>query len=144
VIKTNSGPNDLSPPEFYYLLCDSLPEDKKVREDLNNTRLEIILDYQEHDRFRKDFKQMCLFCSTEFNGTYEEVASFFNHMSDKHQFNVGHPDNMVFIDEFIETIRTRLESLQCLSCVKCFKDRSTLKDHMRKKTHRYFLGKNVK
>ena len=121
MIKTNCGPRDTEPPEFYYLLCDSLPEDRKIREELNNTRLEIILQYQEHDRSRIDFNQMCIFCSTEFVGGYSEVADFFNHMSAKHQFNIGHPDNMVFVDEFIETIRTRLDGLQCLSCVKCFK-----------------------
>jgi len=79
---------------------------------------------------------MCLFCSKEFKGGYDQVVEFFNHMSQQHQFNVGHPDNMVFINEFIEDLRTRLESLQCLSCIKCFKDRATLKDHMRKKSHR--------
>ena len=38
--------------------------------------------------------------------------------------------------ELIETLHGRLESLQCLSCAKLFKDRNTLKDHMRKKSHR--------
>ena len=38
--------------------------------------------------------------------------------------------------EFIETLRSRLKDLQCLSCAKTFKDRNTLKDHMRKKSHR--------
>ena len=83
---------------------------------------------------------MCLFCSAEFKGGYDQVVEFFNHMSQKHQFNVGHPDNMVFITEFIEDLRTRLESLQCLSCVKCFKDRATLKDHMRKKVNEKIQG----
>ena len=94
VIKTNCGPRDTEPPEFYYLLCDNLPEDRKLREKLNNDRLEIILEHQEHDRSRTDFDQMCIFCSQQFKGDYSQVIQFFNHMSDKHQFSIGHPDNM--------------------------------------------------
>ena len=45
-------------------------------------------------------------------------------------------DFKVFVKEFIETLRSRLKDLQCLSCAKTFKDRNTLKDHMRKKSHR--------
>ena len=93
----------------------------------------ILEPFIEHYRNSNDFSEMCLFCSKEFKGGYDQVVEFFNHMSQQHQFNVGHPDNMVFINEFIEDLRTRLESLQCLSCIKCFKDRATLKDHMRKK-----------
>jgi len=136
VIMTNSKPTDMAPQEFFFLLSDELPEDRQLRERLNGRRLERILQYQEHDRARDDFCQMCIFCSTKFEGSYAQVVEFFNHMSSKHQFNVGHPDNMVFIEEFIETIRTRLNAFQCLSCVKTFQDRATLKDHMRKKSHR--------
>ena len=46
VIRTNSGPKDSDPSEFYFLICDNLPEDRKLREDLNNRRLEVILEYQ--------------------------------------------------------------------------------------------------
>ena len=112
---TNSKPTDTAPQEFFFLLSDELPEDRQLRERLNGRRLERILQYQEHDRARSDFSQMCIFCSTKFEGSYAQVVEFFNHMSSKHQFNVGHPDNMVFIEEFIETIRTRLNAFQCLS-----------------------------
>jgi len=46
VIQTNCGPRDTEAREFYYLLCDNLPEDRKIREELNNNRLEVILEYQ--------------------------------------------------------------------------------------------------
>jgi len=136
VMKTNTGEHDVFESEFYYFLCDTVPEDRQLREHLNHMRLDVILENQERDRSRTDFHKMCLFCSAEFNGGYDQVKEFFNHMSEKHHFNVGHPDNMVFIDDFIESIRGRLDGLQCLSCTKCFKDRTTLKDHMRKKSHR--------
>jgi hypothetical protein len=155
VMKTNTGEHDVFDSEFYYFLCDTVPEDRQLREHLNHMRLDVILENQERDRSRTNFNKMCLFCSAEFNGPYDQVKEFFNHMSEKHHFNVGHPDNMVFIDDFIESIRGRLDGLQCLSCTKCFKDRTTLKDHMRKKSHRalnkedrsfdkFYLGKHQK
>ena len=35
-IKTNTLENDKGEPEEYYLLCDQLPEDKSLREHLQN------------------------------------------------------------------------------------------------------------
>ena len=95
----------------------------------------MVVQYQDEDRLSA-FDEMCLFCSKEFRGGRSACVDFFRHMNDTHQFNIGHPDNMVFVKELIETLRARLTSLQCLNCSKLFKDRSTLKDHMRKKSHR--------
>ena len=38
---------------------------------------------------------MCLFCSQKFVGGREACIEFFRHMNNTHQFNIGHPDNMV-------------------------------------------------
>jgi len=135
IIKTNSNQNDPAEPDYYFFLNDSLPEDRAIREQLHNVRLDLIIQYQEEDR-NESFDEMCLFCSQKFVGGREACIEFFRHMNNTHQFNIGHPDNMVFVKEFIETLRSRLKDLQCLSCAKTFKDRNTLKDHMRKKSHR--------
>ena len=52
-----------------------------------------------------------------------------------HHFNVGRPDNLVHVDAFLDTLRQRLECMQCLYCGKVFRDRLILKSHMRKKRH---------
>lgn len=43
---------------------------------------------------------------------------------------------MVFIDELIDTVEQKLNTLICIYCEKVFKDRTTLKEHMRKKGHK--------
>merc|ERR1712235_202473 len=135
VIKTNSQLSDPGEPDYYFFLNDSLSEDRAIREHLHNQRLDLVVQYQDEDRL-SSFDEMCLFCSQRFTGGREACVEFFRHMNDTHQFNIGHSDNMVFVKEFIETLRSRLKDLQCLSCAKTFKDRNTLKDHMRKKSHR--------
>lgn len=42
----------------------------------------------------------------------------------------------MFIDDLIETVEGKLNSLICIYCEKTFKDRTTLKEHMRKKAHK--------
>lgn len=46
------------------------------------------------------------------------------------------------VDELIEVISEKLNDLQCLFCEKTFPDRSTLKEHMRKKLHKRINPKN--
>merc|ERR1712131_282194 len=135
VIKANSQLSDPGEPDYYFFLNDSLGEDRAIREHLHNQRLDLVVQYQDEDRL-SSFDEMCLFCSQRFTGGREACVEFFRHMNDTHQFNIGHPDNMVFVKELIETLRSRLSAFQCLYCSKFFKDRSTLKDHMRKKGHR--------
>lgn len=49
---------------------------------------------------------------------------------------MGHPDNLVHIDELLGILRERLHGkYQCLACDKTFKDYPTLRLHMRKKKH---------
>ena len=55
-----------------------------------------MVQYQDEDRLSA-FDEMCLFCSKEFKGGRSACVDFFRHMNDTHQFNIGHPDNMVFV-----------------------------------------------
>lgn len=63
-------------------------------------------------------------------------------MAESHGFNVGLPDNLVNVNEFLDLLGKKLASLQCLFCEKLFKDRTALKDHMRKKQHKKINPKN--
>ncbi|XP_017390513.1 zinc finger protein 277 isoform X3 [Cebus imitator] len=88
--------------ENYFLLCDVLPEDRILREELQKQRLKEILEQQQQERNDTNFHGICIFCNEEFLGN----------------------------------------SLQCLYCEKTFRDKNTLKDHMRKKQHRKINPKN--
>lgn len=89
-------------------------------------------------------------------------------MAREHSFSIGLPDNIVYCSEFLDTLQDKLDryanrcflltalsfvsrafsfcsprfSLQCLYCEKMFRDKTTLKDHMRKKAHRRINAKN--
>uniref|UniRef100_A0A672YF65 Zinc finger protein 277 n=1 Tax=Sphaeramia orbicularis TaxID=375764 RepID=A0A672YF65_9TELE len=139
VIKTNStGPVEKQ--EDYYLLCDVLPEDRVLREKLQQKRLEEILEQQQKERDDSSFHRLCMFCSEEFTGN--RWSSLLNHMAREHSFSIGLPDNIVYCNQFLDTLQHKLDNLQCLYCEKTFRDKTTLKDHMRKKAHRRINANN--
>ncbi|XP_038562500.1 zinc finger protein 277-like [Micropterus salmoides] len=138
VIKTNStGPVEKQ--EDYFLLCDVLPEDRVLRERLQQKRLEEVLEQQQKERDDSSFQRLCMFCSEEFAGNR---SSLLNHMAREHSFSIGLPDNIVYCDQFLDTLQSKLDNLQCLYCEKTFRDKTTLKDHMRKKAHRRINANN--
>ncbi|XP_072291791.1 zinc finger protein 277 [Eucyclogobius newberryi] len=139
VIKTNSqGPVEKQ--EEYHLLCDVLPEDRVLREKLQQKRLEEVLEQQQKEREDATFHRPCIFCTEEFTGNR---SSLLNHMAKEHSFSIGLPDNIVYCSQFLDTLQNKLDSLQCLYCEKTFRDKTTLKDHMRKKSHRRINANNV-
>ncbi|XP_068132607.1 zinc finger protein 277 isoform X2 [Hyperolius riggenbachi] len=138
VIRTNSeAPEDQQ--ENYFLLCDVLPEDRVLREELQQERLRTVLEQQQHERSDSSFQRLCMFCNEEFKGNR---SILFNHMNEEHSFNVGLADNLVYCNEFLDLLQRKLDNLQCLYCEKSFRDKNTLKDHMRKKQHRRIKAKN--
>lgn len=138
-ILTNCGPKDQAKKEEYYLLCHSLPEDLKVRQQIHMNKLKQMLLRHEFERKDTTFERTCLFCSKQLIGNRLQL---FNHMTSQHGFNVGHPDNIVNVNEFLDLIESKLESLQCLLCENKFNDKLTLREHMRKKLHRKLNPKN--
>ncbi|MBN3298373.1 ZN277 protein, partial [Amia calva] len=138
VIRTNAQA-PVERQEDYFLLCDVLPEDRVLREQLQQKRLEEILDQQQKERDDSSFHRACMFCSEDFSGNRSLLL---NHMAKEHGFNVGLPDNIVYSEEFLDTLQGKLDNLQCLYCEKTFRDKTTLKDHMRKKQHRRINAKN--
>ncbi|XP_066505179.1 zinc finger protein 277 [Hoplias malabaricus] len=138
VIKTNSeGPVDQQ--ENYCLLCDVLLEDRILREQLQQKRLEEVLEQQQKERDDTSFQGTCLFCNEEFTGNR---SALLNHMAREHSFSIGLPDNIVYCTEFLNTLERKLDNMQCLYCEKIFRDKTTLKDHMRKKQHRRINANN--
>ncbi|CAJ1055877.1 LOW QUALITY PROTEIN: zinc finger protein 277 [Xyrichtys novacula] len=138
VIKTNStGPVEKQ--EDYFLLCDVLPEDRILRERLQQKRLEEVLEQQQKERDDSSFHRLCMFCNEDFSGNR---SSLLNHMAREHSFSIGLPDNIVYCNEFLDTLQNKLDRLQCLYCEKTFRDKTTLKDHMRKKAHRRINANN--
>ncbi|XP_064633183.1 zinc finger protein 277-like isoform X2 [Lineus longissimus] len=140
VINTNTRPEDIGPKEQYYLLCDMLPEDKELRQKLQQEKLADVLAQQQRERASESFSRGCLFCKEEFHTNRVEI---FDHMVKKHNFNVGQADNLVYTDEFLDLLEEKLKLLQCLYCEKTFTDRWTLKEHMRKKQHKKVNPQNI-
>uniref|UniRef100_A0A8V0XAA3 Zinc finger protein 277 n=1 Tax=Gallus gallus TaxID=9031 RepID=A0A8V0XAA3_CHICK len=148
VIRTNSEA-PLEEQDNYFLLCDVLPEDRLLREQLQQKRLvrnytyflfkREILEQQQQERYDTSFHSMCMFCDQEFTGNRSVLL---NHMAREHAFNIGLPDNIVNCYEFLAVLQEKLDNLQCLYCEKVFRDKNTLKDHMRKKQHRRINAKN--
>jgi len=125
----------------YYLLCDKLEEDKKLRESLQISRLEYILAQQELERQDNTFMGKCFFC--KYRVTKGNRSDLILHMTQCHKFQIGHPDNIVFANEFISKIKVYFDDITCPFCVKKYKDKNTLLEHMKKKNHRRLDPRNT-
>ncbi|KAE8615852.1 hypothetical protein XENTR_v10008639 [Xenopus tropicalis] len=67
VIRTNSEA-PVEQQENFFLLCDVLPEDRVLREELQQERLREILEQQQHERNDTTLQRLCMFCNEEFKG----------------------------------------------------------------------------
>ncbi|KAI8100144.1 uncharacterized protein BX664DRAFT_322990 [Halteromyces radiatus] len=113
--------------------------DKKIREDIQLEKLNEILKIQQRER-EYDSKQprKCLFCKI----VCDSRTLLFKHMFSEHNFNIGLPDNLVNVNEFLDLLETKLTKLQCLYCEKTFTSPAVLRKHMRKKKHFKIASKN--
>lgn len=119
--------------EKYFLLCDVLPQDNELRKKLHVKRLESVLAQHQFEQTDLTFKRTCLYCRDVVKPTR---ADFLEHLFSKHFLQLGKSENLVFIDELIDTVQRKMDLMLCLYCEKTFKDRPTLKEHMRKKGHK--------
>ncbi|ORX47335.1 hypothetical protein BCR36DRAFT_295458, partial [Piromyces finnis] len=104
-------------------------EDISIRQNLQREKLNEMLMIQDRERKDNNKPRKCLFCKKI-------------HMFTEHNFNIGLPDNIVNIDEFLYILQTKLNGLQCLYCEKIFKSNAVLRKHMRKKKHFKINSKN--
>ncbi|EDW00617.1 zinc finger protein 277 [Drosophila grimshawi] len=119
--------------EKYFLLCDILPQDFELRQRLQEQRLNAALERHQFELTDRSFSKECLFCRTVVKGLR---ADYLDHLFDKHFLLVGKPEKLVFVDELLDQLEENINKLLCLYCEKIFKDRPTLKEHMRKKGHK--------
>ncbi|KAJ2464746.1 hypothetical protein GGI03_003054 [Coemansia sp. RSA 2337] len=116
----------------YHIEAASCPTDRKIREVVQKANLEAILLVQESERRREALEsRKCLFCKH----TCDNRSSLFRHGYREHNFNIGLPDNLVNVNEFLHILESKLASLQCLYCEKTFTSAAVLRKHMRKKKH---------
>ncbi|KAL4701973.1 hypothetical protein ACJJTC_017819 [Scirpophaga incertulas] len=119
--------------EEYFLLSDVLPEDKELRSNIKQIKLEKLLERHQFEREDKHYEMDCLFCKFT---SIDTRANYLKHLYEKHNFHIAKPDNLIFVDELVDMIANKLQKLQCIFCEGIFKERAILKEHMRKKGHK--------
>lgn len=124
----------------YFLLSDLLPEDKELRKHLQLKKLEHVLQVHEKERNDLEFKRNCFFCRLAFEGCHSKLL---DHMAFDHNFSVGQPANLVYINQLLDILEEKLNNLVCIYCEKVFKSRDVLKEHMRKKNHKKINPRNA-
>jgi len=140
VVKMKSGENEGDAIEQdYFLLSDLCTEDKELRMHLQLLKLEHVLAVQEKERNNSEFKRSCFFCRQEFEGSHSKLL---DHMTFDHNFSIGQPNNLVYVDTLLDLLEEKLEKLVCIYCEKVFKSREVLKEHMRKKNHKKINPRN--
>lgn len=93
----------------------------------------------EKERNDVEFNRNCVFCKQQFTGNRSQL---FTHIAEDHNFCVGQPDNIVFVDEFLNLLDDKInKKLECPYCDGSFKEKAALKEHMRKKQHKHINPK---
>uniref|UniRef100_A0AC34GMG8 C2H2-type domain-containing protein n=1 Tax=Panagrolaimus sp. ES5 TaxID=591445 RepID=A0AC34GMG8_9BILA len=120
-------------------MSERIPEDYSCRQRLAMRRLEEALACQQREREDISFSMQCIFCRYVARGNR---AKLIHHLYMIHHLNLGSPDNLVFVNEYLDYLREQLQRNECIYCEKIFADRNTLMDHMRKRNHREVNPKN--
>lgn len=138
-IKNMLPDSAIGKPEWLFLLSPLVEADREVRCQVGRIELELALIQQQAERENYTTTSKCLFCEETFYGNRSLVL---DHLLYSHNFNLGHPDNLVYVADLLSHIRNQLDELLCLYCEKTFKSRHVLKEHMRKKFHKKLNPKN--
>ncbi|KAF9098444.1 hypothetical protein BGX23_006250 [Mortierella sp. AD031] len=113
--------------------------DRNLRDEIQREKLNEILKAQEKERNEEaKLKRKCLFCKN----VCDNRTILFKHMFAEHNFNIGLPDNLVNVNEFLDMLEAKLTGLQCLYCEKTFTSPAVLRKHMRKKKHFKISARN--
>ncbi|VDK80676.1 unnamed protein product [Litomosoides sigmodontis] len=90
---------------YFYEMGENLPEDYALRQNLAMRRLEETLACQQREREDTNFIQQCIFCRYTARGNRSKII---HHLYMIHHLNLGSPDNLVFVTEYIECLKSRL------------------------------------
>ncbi|KAG0297058.1 hypothetical protein BGZ97_004356 [Linnemannia gamsii] len=113
--------------------------DRTLRDEIQREKLNEILKVQEKERNDEaKLKRKCLFCKN----VCDNRTILFKHMFAEHNFNIGLPDNLVNVNEYLDMLEAKLTGLQCLYCEKTFTSPAVLRKHMRKKKHFKISARN--
>ncbi|KAI6218039.1 C2H2-type domain-containing protein [Aphelenchoides fujianensis] len=113
--------------DYYFEMSERVPEDYSLRQRLAMRRLEEALACQQREREDTSFNLRCIFCRYVARGNRSKII---------HRLNLGSPDNLVFVQEYVEFLREKMERNECIYCEKTFADRIVLMEHMRKRQHK--------
>ncbi|VDL79349.1 unnamed protein product [Nippostrongylus brasiliensis] len=138
-VEPKEGDKYFGETDYYFNMSETLPEDYSVRQRLAMRRLEEALSCQQREREDTNFQQQCIFCRYTARGNRSKII---HHLYMIHHLNLGSPDNLVFVTEYIEHLKEKLQRNECIYCEKTFGDRNILMDHMRKRNHREVNPKN--
>ncbi|KHJ84941.1 zinc finger, C2H2 type [Oesophagostomum dentatum] len=138
-VEPKEGEKYFGETDYYYNMSEMLPEDYSLRQRLAMRRLEEALSCQQRERDDANFQQQCIFCRYTARGNRSKII---HHLYMIHHLNLGSPDNLVFVTEYIEHLKEKLQRNECIYCEKTFGDRNILMDHMRKRNHREVNPKN--
>lgn len=119
--------------EKYFLLSDIITEDLTLRKELDQKLLELVVDQHQFELTDKNFSRGCIFCRDVITPMR---CDFIEHLYNKHFLLLGKSEKLVFVDHLFDRVEKQMEGLICLFCEKLFKDRTALKEHMRKKGHK--------
>ncbi|KAI6213362.1 C2H2-type domain-containing protein [Aphelenchoides besseyi] len=119
--------------EYYFEMSERVSEDYALRQRLAMRRLEEALACQQREREDSSFSLPCIFCRYVARGNRSKII---HHLFCIHRLNLGSPDNLVFVHEYIEYLREKMNRNECIYCEKTFADRMILMEHMRKRNHR--------
>ncbi|KAF9928147.1 hypothetical protein FBU30_002603 [Linnemannia zychae] len=125
--------------EFFTIDPTVSAADRTLRDEIQREKLNEILKAQERERNEEaKLKRKCLFCKN----VCENRTILFKHMFAEHNFNIGLPDNLVNVNEYLDMLEAKLTGLQCLYCEKTFTSPAVLRKHMRKKKHFKISARN--
>jgi len=119
--------------EYFFEMSERIPEDYSLRQRLAMRRLEEALACQQREREESSLSLPCIFCRYLARGNRSKII---HHLYMIHHLNLGSPDNLVFVQEYIEHLREKMNRNECIYCEKTFSDRNVLMEHMRKRNHR--------
>ncbi|KAJ1511271.1 hypothetical protein HMI54_014546 [Coelomomyces lativittatus] len=94
------------------------------------TTLETLLAQQHHDLHTLG-TYACMVCPSKLETRHQ----VFMHLIQDHDVQLGRPEHIVYVTQFLDYLTSQVNQLICIYCQHVFKDRRTLLHHLRKKKH---------